>query len=188
MPVERPTPHLSLELLRASGTPSPVDLLKHSKQAGDIRRWAEEACLLLSTLVIDSLQCILCSLLKRAHLIIILGLLTALLSGCATVRIETNNELVRIERHWGVLTLEIVEPKKIQVVEVIAFGMIRSPFGWSAGYSHQTWAALGPECRLVLWVSDPEQIEIAKQLAFSTNRTCAITHSTTSTEGPTNAK
>lgn len=109
------------------------------------------------------------------------------LSGCTMIRIEAADDAVRIERHWGVLSLEIVEPKAIQVAEVTALGIIQSPFGWSAGYSHQTWASLGPECRLVIWVSSPEHIEMARELANSPAGACVAGPSSVQVEVLPNA-
>ena len=82
----------------------------------------------------------------------------ALLTGCATIRIEPAGQDFRVDQYWGVLAVTVGEPGVSHVAEVTALGLARSPFGWSAGYSHQTWAALGPECRLVISLPSPDVI------------------------------
>jgi len=119
---------------------------------------------------------------------VILCPLLVLLGACTTVSIQTADDKVRIERHWGVLAVEFVEPEASHVAEVSALGLLQSPFGWSAGYSHQSWAALGPECRLVLWVTAPEHIETARRLADSSPGVCAISPPTTHTEDSIDAQ
>ncbi|WP_159693629.1 hypothetical protein [Cognatazoarcus halotolerans] len=121
------------------------------------------------------------------HGVVLCPLLLSL-GACTTIRIQTADDTVRIERHWGVLAVEFIEPGASHVAEVSALGLLQSPFGWSAGYSHQSWAALGPECRLVLWVTAPEHIETARRLADSSPGVCAISPPTTHTEDSIDAQ
>ncbi|MCB1899584.1 MAG: hypothetical protein KDH16_09850 [Rhodocyclaceae bacterium] len=120
------------------------------------------------------------------HGVVLCPLLLSL-GACTTIRIQTADDTVRIERHWGVLAVEFIEPGASHIAEVSALGLLQSPFGWSAGYSHQSWAALGPECRLVLWVSTPQDFEAARRLAESSPGTCAITPSTSQMEANADA-
>lgn len=96
------------------------------------------------------------------------------LPGCTTVRIESAAHEVHIERHWGVLAVSLSEPEASHVAEVTGLGLVRSPWGWSAGYTHQTWAALGPQCRLVIWASTPDHLETAARLADPKAGICVV--------------
>jgi hypothetical protein len=91
--------------------------------------------------------------------------LVALVCGCTTIRVESADDHVRIVRHFGVLAVSVGEPTTSHVAEVTGVGLVRSPWGWSAGYTHQSWAAIGPECRLVIWASTSDQHETARRLA-----------------------
>ncbi len=87
------------------------------------------------------------------------------LAACASVRIESGPDQVRVEQRWGVLAISVDSPANAYVAKVESLGLLNTPFGWSAGFSRQSWAALGPECRLVIWVSQPEHLETARRLA-----------------------
>lgn len=93
------------------------------------------------------------------------GLCALALVACASVRIESGPDQVRVEQRWGVLAITVDDPAKSYVAKVESLGLLSTPFGWSAGFSRQSWAALGPECRLVIWVSQPEHLETARRLA-----------------------
>jgi hypothetical protein len=109
----------------------------------------------------------------RAHfLTMLVG--PAMLCGCATIRVESAAQMVRVERYWGVLAVSVDEPSKSHVAEVTSLGLARSPFGWSVGYSHQSWAALQSDCRLVIWVSAPEHLSAARELADPKTGVCVI--------------
>lgn len=103
----------------------------------------------------------------------VLVLTTVLLScGCATLRIEPAGQDVRVERYWGVLAVDVGPSGGSHAAELTALGVARSPLGWSAGFTHQRWAALGPECRLVIWASTPEHLRVARELANSATGVC----------------
>lgn len=91
--------------------------------------------------------------------------IVASLMACTTVRIESTDRQVRVEHHWGVLAVTVEQPQTSLVAEITGIGLIQSPWGWSAGYTNQSWAALGPECRLVIWINSPDQMDAAARLA-----------------------
>lgn len=106
-----------------------------------------------------------------------LALSLLVLSGCATVRIESGIDAVRVERYWGVLALRVGEPTGSHVAEVTSLGFAHTAFGWSAGYSHQAWAAMGEECRLVVWVTALEHLDAARKLMRSEAGVCVASFS-----------
>jgi len=93
------------------------------------------------------------------------GLCALALAACASVHIESGPDQVRVEQRWGVLAITVADPANAYVARVESLGLLSTPFGWSAGFARQSWAALGPECRLVIWVSQPEHLETARRLA-----------------------
>ena len=107
----------------------------------------------------------------------VLGVSGAILPlvGCTTVRIESTVDpaVVRMERHWGVLAVDLPDAASSYVAEVRSFGFSRSPFGWTAGYARQNWAALDDECRVVVWVLTREDLEAVRQLASNSAGLCA---------------
>lgn len=98
------------------------------------------------------------------------------LAGCTTVRIESalDPAAIRVERHLGVLAVDVPGARPSYVADITSVGFSNGPFGWTVGYARQAWAALGEECRLVLWVINSEQIEAARELANGNPGLCAI--------------
>ncbi|MFU2487746.1 hypothetical protein [Thauera sp. WH-1] len=105
--------------------------------------------------------------------LVVMGAVLAL-AACTTVRIESTLDpnAVRMERHWGVLAVELPDATSSYVAELRSFGLSRSPFGWTAGYARQSWAALDDECRVVVWVLTREELDAARQLASDSAGLC----------------
>ena len=99
-------------------------------------------------------------------------------ASCASVRIESASGEVRIEQRWGVLGVFVDGAASSHVAEVRGLGIASTPMGWSAGFTRQSWASLGPECRLVIWVSEAEHLEATKRLQASTNGVCVVSPNT----------
>ena len=93
-------------------------------------------------------------------------LVVAALPGCMTVRIESPAAEVRVLRHVGLLRIELPPHDKALVGALSGFGLAGTPLGWSAGYTRQRWAAMGPQCRAVLWVEQGE-VDPATRAALS---------------------
>lgn len=98
------------------------------------------------------------------------------LFACTTVRIESalDPAAVRVDRHWGVVAVHMPGAMPSYVAEVSSLGFSQTPFGWTAGYARQGWAALGSECRLVVWVATPEHLEAARALADAQAGLCTV--------------
>lgn len=71
-----------------------------------------------------------------------------------TVRIEARDGEVKVLQHLGFLRIEPQSSRKEVVGELRGFGVVSTPMGLAAGYTRQRWAAIGPECRVVLWLGD----------------------------------
>ena len=80
------------------------------------------------------------------------GLMAVLLAGCVTVHIESADAPVRVVRHVGLLQIELAAPEAAIAGSLSGVGLTATPMGWSAGYTRQRWAALGPACRAVVWL------------------------------------
>ena len=78
------------------------------------------------------------------------------LAGCMTLRIESREGDVRIVRSAGLLHVQLASPQQAIVGSLSGVGLVGAPLGWSLGYTHQRWAAIGPECRAVVWLEDGE--------------------------------
>lgn len=80
------------------------------------------------------------------------------LPGCMAVHIASPDG-VRVVRHVGVLRIDLPTPDGAVVGTLSGVGVAGTPLGWSAGYTRQRWAAMGPECRAVLWIDDPVELD-----------------------------
>ena len=107
---------------------------------------------------------LLCGMTPRRGLSTLLAV--AALPGCMTVRIESPAAEVRVLRHVGLLRIELPPHDKALVGALSGFGLAGTPLGWSAGYTRQRWAAMGPQCRAVLWVEQGE-VDPATRAALS---------------------
>ena len=85
--------------------------------------------------------------------------LVAMLSGCMTVRIESGDAGVQVVRHVGVLRIELAAPRHAVAGTLAGVGLAATPMGWSAGYTQQRWASIGPECRVVLWLHGDARLD-----------------------------
>lgn len=74
------------------------------------------------------------------------------LAGCMTLHIDSGDADLRIVRHIGVLHVEVQAPERAVVGSLSGLGLAATPLGWSAGYTRQRWAAMGPQCRAVVWM------------------------------------
>lgn len=95
-------------------------------------------------------------------------------SGCASVRIESASGEVRIEQRWGVLGVVVGGSAKSHVAEVRSLGIASTPMGWSAGVTRQSWASLGPECRLVIWVDQPKHVATIRSMTSTRTDICVV--------------
>ena len=77
------------------------------------------------------------------------------LSACMTVHIDAGDADLRVVRHVGLLHVEVKAPERAVVGSLSGIGVAGTPLGWSAGYTRQRWAAIGPQCRAVLWIDGP---------------------------------
>ena len=75
-----------------------------------------------------------------------------LLAGCMTVHLETGSGQVKVTRHIGALSIELAAPPEALVGTVRGLGLVSSPLGASAGWTHQRFAVLGPLCRAVVFL------------------------------------
>lgn len=113
------------------------------------------------------------------------ALAAALCTACTTVRITEGSGAVRVERHFGLVHIELAPSGEALLAEVSSLGYQAGPMGTSMGFAHTSLAALPKACRLVVWLEHPAQIDaLRKQLADSDGLCIAnsITHITPTKE------
>jgi hypothetical protein len=99
-------------------------------------------------------------------------------AACTVIELRAGPDDVRIERRFGFATLDVHPQRDAVVARTRIFGVGRSPFGFSAGWSDSEIAALPPsDCRVVLWIEDRAQIEIFRTLIADVHDVCLVTPS-----------
>lgn len=96
----------------------------------------------------------------------------ALSAGCTVVQISEAPGATRIQRHVGFVSIDFPDQSRAAVVETRGFGLVRSPFGFAAGLTHQSIATLDDECRIVLWVEDAKQVAKLVAMVGERNDVC----------------
>ena len=96
-----------------------------------------------------------------------------LIAGCTTINIQSADGQVSVQRHFGVLYVDIAGKDSGNTAQLVSFGASTTPLGFALGYSRQSWVQLPRgDCRLVLWVEDPDQLAAATRLANLTPTLC----------------
>lgn len=96
-----------------------------------------------------------------------MGVLAVLLSlsGCATVRIEGEDGSVRVERQFGLLSVQLVPENASVFAQTKALGVMRTWDGVTMGYYNGSVVGLsGNDCRIVVWVEDAAQVQRLREL------------------------
>jgi len=97
-----------------------------------------------------------------------------MLAGCATVSITDHSGNTRVESHFGVVSIELGPTTSAVVAETSSFGYLSGPMGISLGIGHSRIAALPQDCRLVLWLEQPGQVEELRHLLGERSELCVI--------------
>lgn len=105
------------------------------------------------------------------------GVATHLL-GCTTLRIETGEGQVKVERHWGMLVVR-VGSEAPHAAQLTSLGISNTPLGFTAGFASQTWLHMpGDDCRVVLWIDSAAQLAAAKAWIEAQPQVCSMPAST----------
>lgn len=97
---------------------------------------------------------------------------------CTVIELRGGPDDVRIERSFGFATLDVHPQRDAVVARTRIVGVGRSPFGFSAGWSDHEIAALPQsDCRVVLWIEDPAQVETFRALIADVHDVCLLTPS-----------
>jgi hypothetical protein len=94
-------------------------------------------------------------------------------TGCTTIELRAGDESVRVERKFGLLSVDIAPGSEPVVARVRSLGVSDMPFGVSAGWSAHD-IALPGDCRVVLWVEDEAQLEALDRLLEGVEDVCAM--------------
>lgn len=98
-------------------------------------------------------------------------------SACTVVEIHSGDGQVRIERHLGFVSLELPPDAPSRVVRLTGVGLVSLGFDTTLGYADATLVTLGSECRLLVWIDRPDQIEHLRSLVGATEDLCMVTQS-----------
>lgn len=99
---------------------------------------------------------------------------SAALLGCTTISITEKDGKVRVSRSFGAITIEMVPGSKSVLAEAVGLGYLTGPLGTTIGFSKNSFAVLGRDCRLILWNSDKEQAKQLQELLGNHANVCII--------------
>lgn len=102
--------------------------------------------------------------LDKARQLLAIGLVLvggSQLSGCMSLHLEAGPHDVKVTRHLGLLHVELRSPERAVVGQLSGLGLALTPLGLVLGHARQRFAALGPQCRAVLWIDDASALDEA---------------------------
>ena len=97
------------------------------------------------------------------------------LAGCATVHIEGDDGEVRVERHFGLLSVRLQPQRRSLLAETTALGVVNAWDGFTLGYYDASLVALsGNDCRIVLWAQSLGQVSELRRLLDGRGDVCVF--------------
>ncbi|WP_089725461.1 hypothetical protein [Candidatus Thiosymbion oneisti] len=100
--------------------------------------------------------------------------LALILGGCTTIKITDRGGVVTIAREFGFASVQLHPETDALVAEISSLGYLATPIGQSFGYTKQFAAFLPENCKVILWVEDPEQVSAIKTLLGDIESVCPI--------------
>lgn len=98
----------------------------------------------------------------------------AALVGCAEVTVQSGNGQVRVERHFGILSIDLNPGTDAQLLKSTGFGLMQHGRGVTFGYQDMELAILGADCRLVLWIENRAQLVDVRELLGNRSDLCLV--------------
>lgn len=111
---------------------------------------------------------------KRAGLAWLVLAAAGLCNACTRVEIQSGDGQIHVERHFGVVSLQLPPDTRSRVVHLTSVGLVRTGFEATVGYADLTLVALGNDCRLVVWLDNEEQIDELRRLAGKISDACVM--------------
>ena len=96
------------------------------------------------------------------------------LVACARIEIREADGQLKIERHFGVISIRLEPGTAAQVVESNGIGVMSDGRALVVGYFDSHLALLGSDCRVVLWIEEREHLVTAHELFGGDTEVCAI--------------
>lgn len=93
-------------------------------------------------------------------------------SACTVVEVHSGDGQVHIERHLGFVSLELPPDAPSRVVHLTGVGLVSLGSDTTLGYADATLVALGYDCRLLVWMDNPDQIDHLRRLVGTTDDIC----------------
>jgi hypothetical protein len=88
------------------------------------------------------------------------------------VEVHSGDGQVRIERHLGFVSLELPPDAPSRVVRLTGVGLVSLGFDTTVGYADATLVTLGYDCRLLVWIDNPGQLDHLRSLVGTTDDIC----------------
>lgn len=81
---------------------------------------------------------------------------------------------MKISRSFGVIKVDLNPNTNITLAEISGLGYLTSPLGTTVGFTKSNFAALGENCRLILWVKDDNQVLKLKNILGNLENLCVV--------------
>lgn len=105
---------------------------------------------------------------------LIVAVLLLLSTGCTTVMIQKDDGATSVERHFGWTSIRMSPTTQAMVAKVKSVGVLNSPMGLSVGAARMNIAALPMDCRLVVWLEQPQQVEELRAQLSDVKDVCIV--------------
>jgi hypothetical protein len=80
-------------------------------------------------------------------------------AACTTIRVSDQRGQVLVQRHFGLVSIELSPSTSAVVAETSGFGYLSAPLGATLGLVHSRIAALPEACHLVIWADSATSAE-----------------------------
>ena len=100
----------------------------------------------------------------------------AFTAGCTSISISQGDGITRIDRSLGFARVEITPGTRAVSARIDALGLSDTPVGIGVGISRQEFAALGEDCRVVIWVESAEAADALAPRLRDLNNLCIVNH------------
>ena len=101
-------------------------------------------------------------------------MLGALLGGCSSITITEGDGTTRVDHAFGFARVEVTPGGQAVTARIESLGISDGPAGLGIGVSRQEFAAMGEECRVVLWVKDEKAARALIPRLDELNNICVI--------------
>ena len=102
------------------------------------------------------------------------ALIACFLSGCTVVHFAGDAANVRVERHFGILRMQVGASTHALIAETTVLGFGSDPLGMTFGFGHSRVAFLPPDCRIVVWNDSVSAARAWKSALADIDAQCSV--------------